>query len=33
MNSFAKQTACALALAVGVCAPAARAQNSQPKAV
>jgi len=33
MNSFAKQTACALALAVGVWAPAARAQNSQPKAV
>jgi len=33
MNSFAKQTACALALAVGVCAPAARAQNSQTKAV
>ena len=33
MNSFAKQTACALALAVGVWAPAARAQDSQPKAV
>jgi outer membrane protein TolC len=33
MNSFAKQTACALALAVGVWAPSARAQNSQPKAV
>ncbi len=33
MKSFAKQTACAFALAVGVWTPVARAQNPQPKAI